>query len=58
MVLVQNMKKEIQENLNYKHFFQVTKIAKPIPAVVPTEEELFGTYWEKFGKQRERGHKE
>ena len=40
----------IKENLNYKHFYQVTKVAKQIPAVVPTEEELFGSYWEKYGK--------
>jgi len=40
----------IKENLNYKYFFQVTKVAKPIPPVVPTEEELFGSYWEVYGK--------
>ncbi|MGI6679269.1 MAG: acylating sulfoacetaldehyde dehydrogenase [Dehalobacterium sp.] len=40
----------IGENLSYKHFINITKVSKPIPAVVPTEEELFGSYWTKYGK--------
>lgn len=40
----------IKENLSYKHFIQLTKVAKPIPAVVPAEEDLFGDYWETYGK--------
>ena len=40
----------IKENLSYKHFIQLTKVAKPIKAVVPKEEELFGDYWETYGK--------
>ena len=40
----------IKENLSYKHFIQLTKVAKPIPPVVPAEEELFGAYWEQYGK--------
>lgn len=40
----------IKENLSYKHFIQLTKVAKPIPAVVPAEEDLFGDYWKTYGK--------
>lgn len=40
----------IKENLNYKHFIQITKVAGLIPAVVPTAEELFGDYWQAYGK--------
>ena len=40
----------IKENLSYKHFIQLTKVAKQIPPVVPAEEELFGDYWERYGK--------
>ncbi len=40
----------IKENLSYKHFIQLTKVAKPIPAVVPAEKDLFGDYWETYGK--------
>lgn len=38
------------DNLSYKHFINTTKVSKVIPEVVPTEEELWGTYWEKHGK--------
>lgn len=37
------------DNLSYKHFLNITKVSKVIPEVVPTEEELWGTYWEKYG---------
>ena len=40
----------IKDNLSYKHFIQITKVAKVIPEVVPTDSDLFGTYWGKFGK--------
>ncbi|TMN23175.1 acylating sulfoacetaldehyde dehydrogenase [Lentibacillus cibarius] len=38
------------DNLSYKHFLNVTKVSEVIPEVVPTEEELWGTYWEKYGR--------
>lgn len=40
----------IGENLSYKHFINITKVARLIPEVVPAEEELFGSYWSKYGK--------
>ena len=40
----------IGENLSYKHFINITKVAKVIPEIVPTEEELFGSYWSKYGR--------
>jgi sulfoacetaldehyde dehydrogenase len=40
----------IGENLSYEHFLNITKVSKVIPEVVPTEEELWGTYWEKYGR--------
>lgn len=40
----------IKENLNYKHFYQTTKVAKPIPEVVPDIADFLGDYWEKYGK--------
>ena len=39
----------ISENLNYRHFLNVTHLAVPIPEDRPTEEALFGAYWKKFG---------
>lgn len=40
----------IGENLSYKHFINITKVARLIPPVIPNEEELFGNYWAKYGK--------
>ena len=40
----------ISENLNYRHFLNVTHLAVPIPEDRPTEDALFGAYWEKYGK--------
>lgn len=41
----------IGENMSYKHFINITKVSKVIPEVVPTEEELFGSYWNKYGRE-------
>ena len=38
------------ENLNWKHFMNVTWVSKPIAPVVPNEEIIFGEVWDKFGK--------
>lgn len=40
----------ISENLNYKHFINVTHLVREIAEDKPTEEELFGAHWEKYGK--------
>lgn len=40
----------ISENLNYKHFINITHLVREIPEDKPSEEELFGAYWNKFGK--------
>jgi len=37
------------ENMNYKHYLNITRIAEPIPEVVPTENDLLSTYFEKYG---------
>ena len=40
----------ITENLNYKHFLNITHLVTTIPEDKPSEEELFGAYWKKHGK--------
>ena len=40
----------ISENLNYRHFLNVTHLAVPIPEDRPAEAALFGAHWEKYGK--------
>ena len=41
----------ISENLSYKHFINITHLVNTIPEDKPSEEELFGTFWEKYGKE-------
>lgn len=43
-------KNSISENLNYKHFINITHLVVPIPEDKPSEEELFGPHWTKYGK--------
>ncbi|MDD9878386.1 MAG: aldehyde dehydrogenase family protein [Magnetovibrio sp.] len=40
----------ITENLNLKNFLNITHLVTTIPEDKPSEEELFGAYWEKHGK--------
>lgn len=39
----------ISENLNHRHFLNITHLATQIPEDKPDEEELFGKFWRKFG---------
>ena len=36
------------ENINHKHFLNITKIVKTIKLNKPTEEEIFSNYWKKY----------
>jgi sulfoacetaldehyde dehydrogenase len=40
----------ITENLNYRHFLNITHLVTTIPEDKPSEETLFGAYWKKYGK--------
>jgi len=39
----------ISENLNYRHFINVTHLSTTIPEDKPSEKDLFGAYWKKYG---------
>lgn len=39
----------ISENLNYRHFINITHLVTTIPEDKPSEQELFGAYWKKYG---------
>lgn len=41
---------QLDENLKYTHFLNVTTVAETIDEEVPSEEDLFGSYHEKYGK--------
>jgi sulfoacetaldehyde dehydrogenase len=38
------------ENVHWKHFLNTTWVSMPIPPVVPDENVIFGSHWEKYGK--------
>ena len=40
----------LDDNLNYRCFINVTRLVTTIPEDKPSEEELFGGYWSRFGK--------
>jgi sulfoacetaldehyde dehydrogenase len=40
----------VSENINWRNFLNYTLLATPIPEHVPTDEELFGAYLEKWGR--------
>jgi sulfoacetaldehyde dehydrogenase len=37
------------DNLNYRHYLNITRVSRPIPERVPSEAELFGRYFERYG---------
>ena len=40
----------ITENLNYRHFLNITHLVTTIPEDKPDEAALFGAHWAKYGK--------
>ena len=38
------------ENINYKHFMNVTWVSEPIEPVIPKEDEIWGEFFSKYGK--------
>jgi sulfoacetaldehyde dehydrogenase len=40
----------ITDNLNYMNFLNITHLVTTIPEDKPSEEELFGKYWKKYGR--------
>lgn len=40
----------ISENLNYRHFLNITRLARVIPPQEPSEEQLWGRYLQTYGR--------
>jgi sulfoacetaldehyde dehydrogenase len=38
------------DNMNYRHYLNITRIARPIAEVVPSEREIFGAFFDAHGK--------
>ena len=39
------------DNMNYRHYLNITRVSRPIAERVPTERELFGAFFDKYGRQ-------
>ncbi|RZI69196.1 MAG: aldehyde dehydrogenase family protein [Variovorax sp.] len=42
-------KNNFSENMNYRHYLNVTRISRPIAERMPTEEDIFGAYFTQHG---------
>ena len=40
----------ITENLNYRHFLNITHLVTTMPEDTPSEEAVFGAHWKKYGR--------
>lgn len=38
------------ENINYRHFLNITWVSEPITPVKPTDEEMWGEFWKRRGR--------
>jgi sulfoacetaldehyde dehydrogenase len=38
------------DNMNYRHYLNVTRVSRPLPERVPTEDEIFGPFFAAHGK--------
>ena len=43
-------KNNFSDNMNYRHYLNITRISRPIPERVPSERELLGAYFDKYGR--------
>jgi sulfoacetaldehyde dehydrogenase len=39
------------DNMNYRHYLNITRISRPIPERVPTEQDIFGAFFARHGAQ-------
>jgi sulfoacetaldehyde dehydrogenase len=36
--------------MNFRHYLNITRISRPIPERMPSELDIFGGYFEKYGR--------
>ncbi len=42
-------KNNFSDNMNYRHYLNITRVSRPIPERVPSEQDIFGAYFERHG---------
>lgn len=43
-------KNNFSENMTYRHYLNITRISRPIKENMPTEKDIFGSYFAKYGE--------
>ena len=43
-------KNNFSDNLNYRHYLNITRVSRPIAERVPSERDIFGSYFDKYGR--------
>ena len=43
-------KNNFSDNMNYRHYLNITRISRPIPERVPSEREIFEAFFDKYGQ--------
>ena len=44
-------KNNFSDNMNYRHYLNITRVSRPIPECVPSEQDIFGAFFDQFGAQ-------
>jgi sulfoacetaldehyde dehydrogenase len=42
-------KNNFSDNMNYRHYLNITRVSRPIPERVPSKQEIFGAYFDRYG---------
>ena len=42
-------KNNFSENMNYRHYLNITRVSRPIPERIPSEQDIFGAFFERHG---------
>ena len=43
-------KNNFSDNMNYRHYLNITRVARPIPERMPSEDDVLGSYFAKHGR--------
>lgn len=43
-------KNNFSDNMNYRHYLNITRISRPISERIPSEQDVFGSYFAKYGR--------
>ncbi|MGK6306004.1 acylating sulfoacetaldehyde dehydrogenase [Variovorax sp. DT-64] len=44
-------KNNFSDNMNYRHYLNITRVSRPIPERVPSQEEIFGEFFARHGAE-------